>query len=136
MDSDLNRLGNTLNLAEEIDEEAVVPLGVWHTDVDPQGFFLVGRLLTSKPFNVEALRTTLLSSFNPVKGMDFKVLTDSRFLIRFHHVIDRDRVLERCPWAYEKNLMVLAKVENHENPNTVDLDWCSFHMLIHDLPIG
>ncbi|KAL0399756.1 UNVERIFIED_CONTAM: hypothetical protein Sradi_2318900 [Sesamum radiatum] len=37
---------------------------------------------------------------------------------------------------HTKNLMVLAKVENHENPNTVDLDWCSFHVLIHDLPIG
>ncbi|KAL0409418.1 UNVERIFIED_CONTAM: hypothetical protein Sradi_1876200 [Sesamum radiatum] len=136
MESYLDCLARILNLAAEVDEDVVVPLGLWHTDVDPHGFFLVDRLLISKPFRMEALRTTLLSSFNPVKGMDFKVLTDDRFLLFFHHVIDRDRILECCHWMYGKYLLVLAKVEDHENSNTVDLDWCCLHVLILDLPVG
>ncbi|KAK4413609.1 hypothetical protein Salat_2773600 [Sesamum alatum] len=27
-------------------------------------------------------------------------------------------------------------VDENENPRTVSLDWCDFHVLVHDLPIG
>ncbi|KAL0316166.1 UNVERIFIED_CONTAM: putative mitochondrial protein [Sesamum radiatum] len=54
-------------------------------------FFLVGRILSTKPFHPEALKTVLQSAFNPVKGMDFKVIEDNRFLIRFNHVLNCNR---------------------------------------------
>ncbi|KAL0288036.1 UNVERIFIED_CONTAM: hypothetical protein Scaly_2745900 [Sesamum calycinum] len=54
-------------------------------------FFLVGRILSTKPFHPEALKTVLQSAFNPMKGMDFKVIEDNRFLIRFNHVLNCNR---------------------------------------------
>ncbi|KAL0327910.1 UNVERIFIED_CONTAM: putative mitochondrial protein [Sesamum calycinum] len=111
MDSELGRLGSALSLTEEEEVGLVCPTGLWHTEPLARGFFIVGRLLSSKPFHPEALQTTLRTTFNPVKGMDLKMIEDSRFLLKFFHVVDRDRVLDRCPWAFDKNLLVFAPVD-------------------------
>ncbi|KAL0325125.1 UNVERIFIED_CONTAM: hypothetical protein Sradi_5081800 [Sesamum radiatum] len=96
----------------------------------------MGRLLSPKSFHPEALQTTLREAFNPVKGMDFKLIEGGCFLLKFFHVVDRDRVLDRCPWAYDKNLLVLAPVEASDDPNLVELNHCDFLIHIHGLPLG
>ncbi|KAK4412673.1 hypothetical protein Salat_2914400 [Sesamum alatum] len=68
--------------------------------------------------------------------MEFKMLEDDRFLLKFFHSIDRQRVLASSPWAFDKNPLVLAPVESSENLSLVDLDYCDFHIHIHGLPIG
>ncbi|KAL0301649.1 UNVERIFIED_CONTAM: hypothetical protein Sradi_6441700 [Sesamum radiatum] len=136
MDSELGRLGSALSLTEEEEVGLVCPTGLWHTEPLARGFFIVGRLLSSKPFHPEALQTTLRTAFNPVKGMDLKMIEDSRFLLKFFHVVDRDRVLDRCPWAFDKNLLVFAPVEASNDPNLIELNHCDFHIHIHGLPLG
>ncbi|KAK4383855.1 hypothetical protein Sango_3112700 [Sesamum angolense] len=84
------------------------------------GFYVVGRVLSSKPFHPEALQSTLRMAFNPGKGMDFKMIEGDRFLLQFFHSLDRERVLARSPWAYDKNLVILAPVDYEDNPNLVD----------------
>ncbi|KAL0389051.1 UNVERIFIED_CONTAM: hypothetical protein Scaly_0262200 [Sesamum calycinum] len=107
MDSELGRLGVSLSLTEEEDTGLVFPTGLWHSESLTTGFFIVGRLVSSKSFHPEALHTTL-----------------------------RDRVLDRYPWAYEKKLLVWAPIEAVDNPNLVDLSWCDFRIHIHGLPLG
>ncbi|KAL0300246.1 UNVERIFIED_CONTAM: hypothetical protein Sangu_2503400 [Sesamum angustifolium] len=68
--------------------------------------------------------------------MDFKVIEDNHFFIRFNHVLDCNRVLDHCPWAYEKCLIIVAKVEEDQNPIDIDLNWCEFHVLVQELPLG
>ncbi|KAL0446259.1 UNVERIFIED_CONTAM: hypothetical protein Slati_1753800 [Sesamum latifolium] len=68
--------------------------------------------------------------------MDFELIESNCFLLKFSHRLDRDRVLARRPWAYDKNLLVLASVEAEDNPSTIDMDWCEFHIHIHGLPLG
>ncbi|KAL0458904.1 UNVERIFIED_CONTAM: hypothetical protein Slati_0517600 [Sesamum latifolium] len=133
---DLARLGAALTLTEEEDSGYVMPAGIWHTDSSTPSYFVVGRLLASKPFNPDALHSTLKLAFNPLCGMDFKLIENERFLIKFSHRLDWDRVLDCCRWAYDKNLLVLALVEAVDNPSTVDLDWSDFHVHIHGLPLG
>ncbi|KAK4415679.1 hypothetical protein Salat_2675300 [Sesamum alatum] len=65
--------------------------------------------------------------------MDFKVLEDNRFLIRFNHILDCNRVLEHSPWAYEKCFVIVARVEENQNPYEIDLKWCEFHVLVQGL---
>ncbi|KAL0420930.1 UNVERIFIED_CONTAM: hypothetical protein Slati_3115900 [Sesamum latifolium] len=68
--------------------------------------------------------------------MKLKMIDGDRFMLKFFHIIDRDRVLERCLWAYDKNLLVLAPVDAADDPNAIDLNWCDFHIQIHGLPLG
>ncbi|KAL0402427.1 UNVERIFIED_CONTAM: hypothetical protein Slati_4272600 [Sesamum latifolium] len=136
MDSELGRLGASLTVTEDEEMGGVVPSGLWHSEPVTRGFFIVGRLVSSKSFHPEALHSTLKVAFNPVRGMDFKMIDDERFLLKFFHIIDRDRVLERCPWAYDKNLLVLAPVDADDDPKLVDITRCDFYIHIHGLPLG
>ncbi|KAL0318627.1 UNVERIFIED_CONTAM: hypothetical protein Sangu_2018900 [Sesamum angustifolium] len=136
MEAELNRLGKALNLTEEEELGVVMPSGVWHSDSESRGFHTVGRLLSHKPYHVEALKTILHSSLNPVKGMEITFLEHDRFLLKFSHTLDRNRILASGPWAFEKNLIVLAAVAENENPAEMDLVWCDFHVRIHGLPLG
>ncbi|KAL0404508.1 UNVERIFIED_CONTAM: hypothetical protein Sradi_2091600 [Sesamum radiatum] len=52
------------------------------------------------------------------------------------YVVDWNRVMERTPWAYDKNLIILAKVDGNENSKDIDLNWCEFFVLVHRLPLG
>ncbi|KAK4433454.1 hypothetical protein Salat_1107700 [Sesamum alatum] len=99
-------------------------------------FCVVGRLLSNKGFHFDSLRSTILQSFNPLKGADVKLIGDNRWLFRFNHHLDQRRVLENYPWAFDKHLLILHSVDAEENPATVDLEWCEFHVHVHDLPLG
>ncbi|KAL0458784.1 UNVERIFIED_CONTAM: hypothetical protein Slati_0505600 [Sesamum latifolium] len=135
MEAELKRLGRSLVLTEDEDLGAVMPAGIWHSDPDQGGFHTVGRVISHKPYNVETLKIILQSSFNPAKGMEISFIENGRFLLKFFHTIDRDRVLASGPCAFEKNLVVLANILENENPAVVDLTWCNFHVRIHTLPI-
>ncbi|KAL0368439.1 UNVERIFIED_CONTAM: hypothetical protein Scaly_1062800 [Sesamum calycinum] len=136
MKSELGRLGSSLFLTEEEETGLVVPTGLCYSESLAEGFIVVGRLISSKSFHREALHTTLRSTFNSVRGMEFKLTEGERFLLKFFHVLDRDRVLTCCPRAYEKNLLVLVPVEVTDDPKLIDLDWCDFHIYIHGLVLG
>ncbi|KAL0356430.1 UNVERIFIED_CONTAM: hypothetical protein Sradi_4089900 [Sesamum radiatum] len=136
MESELGRLGASLSLTEEEEVGWVVPTGLWHSEPLTRGFYIVGRLVSSKPFHPEALQNTLGLAFNPVRGMEFKLMEENKFLLKFFHILDRNRVLERCPWAYDKNLLVLDPVEAEDDPKLVDLSCCDFHIHVHGLPLG
>ncbi|KAL0395613.1 UNVERIFIED_CONTAM: hypothetical protein Scaly_0009700 [Sesamum calycinum] len=79
---------------------------------------------------------TGLAAFSPIRGMEFKLIAGDRFLFKFSHPLDRDRVLGRFPWAFDKNLVVLAFMDATNDPLFVDLNWSEFHVHIHGLPLG
>ncbi|KAL0285027.1 UNVERIFIED_CONTAM: hypothetical protein Sangu_2797200 [Sesamum angustifolium] len=136
MDSGLNRLHTSLSLTEAEEDGVVIASNLWYSDSETYELYLVGRLLSPKPFHADALKSTLLLAFNPVRGMDFKILEGNRFLLKFSHIVDRNRVLDRCPWSFEKNLLVLSAVGLNENPTDVDLDSTAFHIHVQGLPLS
>ncbi|KAL0408432.1 UNVERIFIED_CONTAM: hypothetical protein Sradi_1777600 [Sesamum radiatum] len=136
MDDEIARLGKNLSLSTEEENGVVMPLDVWHSDSDIQVFCVAGKILSHKSLNFEAMQSTLTAAFNPIRGMDMKMIEGNRLLFCFNHPVDRKRVLENAPWAYEKSLLVLKAVDSEENPMKADLDWCDFHVQIHDLPLG
>ncbi|KAL0406214.1 UNVERIFIED_CONTAM: hypothetical protein Slati_3935300 [Sesamum latifolium] len=87
-------------------------------------------------YKFEALSTSLKGMLNPVKGVDCQQLTSGRFLLHFYHVIDKDRALDGCPWSFDRNTVILSGIQAHENPLHVDLNWCDFHVLVHELPLS
>ncbi|KAL0322092.1 UNVERIFIED_CONTAM: hypothetical protein Scaly_2505600 [Sesamum calycinum] len=74
MEANLGRLSLSLTLTAEEKIGVLCPAGLWHTDALVRDFFVVCHLVSSKSFPPEALQSTLRAAFNPVKGMDFKLL--------------------------------------------------------------
>ncbi|KAK4424637.1 hypothetical protein Salat_1657300 [Sesamum alatum] len=136
MVDDLQTLTEALSFFEMEQNSVMVPLGAWTGDTESEGFFLVGRLLSRRSYNFEALKNTLINSFNAIKGLDIRLIENERFLFKFAHTIDRKRVIDGGPWAFEKNLLVLKIVENDDDPASIDLDWVDFSVHVHGLPLG
>ncbi|KAK4437102.1 hypothetical protein Salat_0044100 [Sesamum alatum] len=136
MADDLRKLTKMLSFSEIEQHSVMVPLGAWLGDTDSAGFYLVGRLLGRRNFNFEALKNTLTNSFNAIKGLEIRLVENSRILFKFAHTLDRKRVLDGGPWAFEKNLVILKIVENDDDPSNIELDWVDFSVHVHGLPLG
>ncbi|KAL0416086.1 UNVERIFIED_CONTAM: hypothetical protein Slati_3440500 [Sesamum latifolium] len=121
---------------EEEDDGGLIADGLWQADVEKDSLFVVGRLLSQRPFNFEGMCASIWSMFMPVRGMEFKQLPEGRILMRFSHVIDRNRGTEGCPWSFEKNILILSEVGSTDNLMNVDLNWCEFYVYIHNLPLS
>ncbi|KAK4420218.1 hypothetical protein Salat_2434800 [Sesamum alatum] len=113
-----------------------MPLGLWHGEIKPQGYYLVGKLLGRRSFNFEAFKNSMLNSFNPGRSMEFRLIEDGRVLFKFNHILDQRKVIEEGPWAFEKNLLVLRVVEENDNPVRIELSVTDFHIHVHDLSLS
>ncbi|KAL0320137.1 UNVERIFIED_CONTAM: hypothetical protein Sradi_5275200 [Sesamum radiatum] len=131
-----HKLRHSLRMTEKEGTKVVIPDGLWAADAESHLLFLVGRVLTSKQPKFEALVSSVRSMLNPVKGLEMRRLSDGRFLIRFNHIIDRNRALDGCPWSFEKNTLIMSSIGENENPLHVDLDLCDFFIRVHDLPLS
>ncbi|KAL0394356.1 UNVERIFIED_CONTAM: hypothetical protein Slati_4401800, partial [Sesamum latifolium] len=98
-----------------------------------EGFLVVGRLLTPRPYRFDVLRMTLINILRPVRGLALKVLVDNRFMIRFNHVADREKAINGCPWNFYWNLIILNRATAEDDPLQVDLSHSPFQVHIHGL---
>ncbi|KAI8032250.1 Uncharacterized protein LOK49_LG01G03918 [Camellia lanceoleosa] len=119
------------------DEKAAVVVEEVHTRpvVDRSWLCLVGRLLTHRPFNTEALRTMLVSMWKPSQGMQFKVLGDNLFLFQFNHFVDKKRVFFRGPWRFDKQLLLLEEFEGSLRPSDIKFTRALFWVQVINLPL-
>ncbi|KAL0383080.1 UNVERIFIED_CONTAM: hypothetical protein Scaly_0595300 [Sesamum calycinum] len=129
-------MGWPLSLKEEQESGVVMPEGLWQAKSYHYQLCLVGRLLVNRIVRFEALSTSLQGMLNSVKGMEIHQLDGGWLLLKFNHIIDRNRVLEGCPWSFEKNIMILRDISKGENPIRVDLEWCEFFVHVYDLPLS
>ncbi|KAL0458406.1 UNVERIFIED_CONTAM: hypothetical protein Slati_0467800 [Sesamum latifolium] len=67
--------------------------------------------------------------------MVVKLLEENRSLVQFNHVVDRNNALHRCPYMFNKNIVIFNIVREEENLLDVDLNRCPLYVHIHGLQI-
>ncbi|KAL0361135.1 UNVERIFIED_CONTAM: hypothetical protein Sradi_3798000 [Sesamum radiatum] len=132
VDRELERLKRNLNLTKTEESGVLIADGLWNNDTDSHNLCLIGRVLTSKAYRFKAFSTSISGMLNPVKAMDCQKLSGGRFYFD-STIIDRDRALDGSPWSFDRNIVVLNMIQEHENPLHVDLNCCDFHVHIYDL---
>ncbi|XP_031091148.1 uncharacterized protein LOC116027532 [Ipomoea triloba] len=127
-----------LSLAELGEEETVQQLdGISLRQPEPEIVYLaVGRLVTAKPIRFHFFKDTMASIWQPVMGMNVMELKPRLYLFRFFHKKELDRIIDDGPWMYEQSLLLLKKLEPHEDPEAVTLSHADFWIQIHGLPVG
>lgn len=130
LESSWNKLALTENEQEtvEIDEE--------ETEEDPNRFCLIGSLWSIRPFNHRAMLETMKTLWKPLKGVDMDIISDNRFLFTFYNRIDKEQVLERRPWTFEKHVLLLQEINSMDQPSKITLKTTVFWLRMYDLPIG
>lgn len=127
-----------LTLAELEDDGGIqqlenIPCGPVETE--PQ-YFVVGRLVIDKLIKFPFFKDTIAALWRPAMGMNIKELQPKRYLFRFFHEGDLERIIKDGPWAYEQSLLILRRVEPHEDPESLVLMHSAFWIQVHGLPVG
>ncbi|KAK4397412.1 hypothetical protein Sango_1577800 [Sesamum angolense] len=135
MDFGDNRFKSALSLTEAEDDGVVIASNMWYRTRISMIYFLWDASYPTDLFTLMLLRL-LWWRLSTRSWMDLKPLEENHFLLKFNHIVDRNRVLEGCPWSFEKNLLVLNTVDMNENPQQVNLDWAAFHIHVHGLPLS
>lgn len=127
-----------LSVAELDDDEVLEQVeGVTLPQPEPEEEFLaVGRLVTNRPVKFLFLKDTMATIWQPVMGMNAKELQPKLYLFRFFHERDISRIINDGPWTYEQSLLILRRIEKHEDPERVSLSHAEFWIQVHGLPAG
>lgn len=77
----------------------------------------------------------MTTTWKPGKGVMVRDLGNNRFLFLFYHERDISRVVNDGPWTFDKNLVLLRRLTEGEDPLVVTLDVAAFWIQVHNVPV-
>lgn len=95
---------------------------------------LVGKLSTQKPFNVEAMKRTLLSIWRLRENVAIRMVTTNLFTFQFFCEDDKDRVLGGCLWSFDSKILLLKEIKGEDQPSDVTFSHSPFWIQLEDVP--
>ncbi|MBA0670917.1 hypothetical protein Goklo_029554 [Gossypium klotzschianum] len=72
---------------------------------------LVDCFPTASIIHYPAMKSTMANLWHPVKGVQIRDLGEKRYLFKFFHVIDMERVVKGAPWTFNNHLLILHKLQ-------------------------
>ncbi|XP_030479412.2 uncharacterized protein LOC115696660 [Cannabis sativa] len=97
---------------------------------------LVGRFLTERTIDFQAMQHKMASLWRPVRGLFVKELDPNRFLFQFYHEMDIERVIEGSPWTFDRVPLVFERLKSGDNPRMVVLNHLDFWVQLHEMTSG
>ncbi|KAF4350415.1 hypothetical protein F8388_004663 [Cannabis sativa] len=100
---------------------------------------IIGRFLTARPIDFEAMRHVMASLWQPGRGVYVKEIESNRYLFQFYHEIDLERVIEGSPWTFNRQQFIFRRLQRAEDPKKVVINildmFCSklFEMPIEEI---
>lgn len=91
-------------LSLEDEEEGGLIVEETAIQTNTEHFILVGRFLTEKNINFNAMQNMMASLWRPREGMEIHDLGGYRYSFIFYHIMDLNKVLEGGPWSSSKTL--------------------------------
>lgn len=132
---------SVISLEEE--EEGVLCIEGTNEDIgafQEQGFdpklCVVGRFISEGKVDFLAMQHTLAALWKPGRGVFIKELDMNLYIFQFYHELDVKRVLEGCPWSFNRRALVMNRLKEGENPRCVDLNSLELWVQVHDLRAG
>ena len=63
--------------------------------------------MLNKRVNMEAMKNVLSNVWKSFSGMSIKEVGDRLYIFKFENQMEKERVLMRQPWTFNKSLLVL-----------------------------
>ncbi|KAL8539819.1 hypothetical protein ACS0TY_001430 [Phlomoides rotata] len=118
-------------------EERAVKIEEYEASLKPKSTLcLIGKVLTNKPFNAYGLLETMKKALKPAKDFVAKEVGLNLFSFQFRSEADLSEILNRAPWHFDKNLLVLQELEMGEQPSSSLLRTTTFWVRLYDLPMA
>ncbi|MBA0576089.1 hypothetical protein Golob_025028 [Gossypium lobatum] len=72
---------------------------------------LVGCFLTASIIHYPAMKSTMANLWHSVRGVQIRDLGEKRYLFKFFHVVDMERVIKGALWTFNNHLLILHKLQ-------------------------
>ena len=92
----------------------------------PPKSFLAAKFLTRRALNVEAVALTFKPLWRTDHGFLIRDMNENKLVFVFDDEADRGRVMLGEPWAYDKYLVILQRIEEDEAIEEVAFTETSF----------
>lgn len=135
MEDNLDELYKRLSLTEQEEDEVVVESGKLEDITLCGGKGLNMTLLTEKHFNREAFKMTMKRAWLSVKSVRFRDLNSSLILVEFYDRRDKERVVRKGPWSFDKQLVMVRDVDGRPKVHQIKVIATTFWVRIHNLPL-
>ena len=116
MVEELEKMWSKLSLTEEEDEDIV--LGSNYT----KAARAIGRncvlmkVHTTRSVSLDALRKNVRMLWKTNKGVQISEIKDDLFLVEFGNGKDKQKILDMCPWSFEKQLVFMQEFKRELIP--------------------
>ncbi|MCH98855.1 DUF4283 domain protein, partial [Trifolium medium] len=97
---------------------------------------LIGRFLSNRTIRMNAMKDTLSEVWTPGRGVAIKPIANMRYLFKFYHKIDKDRVEKGGPWNFENHMLVLNSVNPGDRFDSIPLNHMPMWVQVHQIPAG
>ncbi|MBA0729546.1 hypothetical protein Golax_022726, partial [Gossypium laxum] len=77
--------------------------------------------MTTRMVNFQAMKNTLANVWHLIGGVVISDLGEKRFLFKFFHDVDIDKVIKGAPWTFNNHLLVFHRLLEDEDPMEVPL---------------
>lgn len=65
-----------------------------------------------------------------------KEMEPNLFIFQFYHEIDVKRVMQGCPWSFNRRALIMKRLKEGDNPRSIELNTLDLWVQIHDLKVG
>ncbi|XP_021722367.1 uncharacterized protein LOC110689843 [Chenopodium quinoa] len=97
---------------------------------------LIGKMLTGRPFNFEAMKKTLTSIWRLHNHVAIRMIETNLFVFQFFSIEDKERILEGCPWSFDNQILCLKEIHPDEQPSDIQFTHTPFWVRLLDVPFG
>lgn len=125
-----------VNITIEDEEEGGIVVTNNEIVEQKQTYVLVGKFLTEKNINFNAMQNVMASLWRPKEGMEVYDMGGFRYSFVFYHKLDLEKIIEGGPWSFEQAMLLLHEVKNVEDPATIALQEFQIWVQIHNIPRG
>ncbi|KAK5839573.1 hypothetical protein PVK06_008376 [Gossypium arboreum] len=108
---------------DEGEDEAWVLKGGFDSQKPIYEYSLVCCFLTASVVHFSVMRSTMVKLWHPLVGVLISDLCEKRYLFKFYHELDIDRVINGAPWTFNNRLLVFHRMEEVEDLLLVPLDF-------------
>ena len=82
----------------------------------------LGKIFTKRNINLEVMKVVLYNIWKLSHGFEIKEVGDKVYVFQFEDGSEKDKVLVRQPWSFNKALIVLADFDGFSFPTDVNMD--------------
>ncbi|KAL8546388.1 hypothetical protein ACS0TY_006204 [Phlomoides rotata] len=95
---------------------------------------LIRKVFTRQNFNTFGFLEVMKRAMALAKGFVAREIDKNLFSFKFNSENDMKMVLEREPWLFKKNVVMLKELERGEQPADISFNWVTFWIWLYELP--